>query len=254
MALYTINMSPHFFKYCGVHTHEWHELILNLEGEGIMTIGNKQFPFFPGSVHIVPQNTPHIKESKDKFRDIYFLTDTLFPIQPTQLNAEAIITFSDDTDRTLEKLMQMMLYRYLQGNKNDTVLESMYELALKIVEESCIKVQKDPVVEKIIQKLTSCFNDPDISVSEILHTMGYSKDHLRRKFVCEVGVTPSEYLTSLRISQAKKMLKRQRELGIPISEIGALCGYYDARYFSRIFKKETGLSPQEYAKKHFGQY
>lgn len=251
MSLYTVNTSPYFYKYYGVHTHDCYELILNLEGEGIMTIGDRQFPFFPGSVHIVPKNTPHIKESKDKFKDIYFLTDIL-SLTPMAIDESAPIAFCDDAEGTLEKLLRMMLYRYLQGNKNDTVLEAMYELALKIVEDSSIKEQSDPAVEAVVQKLSLSFNDPELSVSEVLDTMGYSKDHIRRKFITERGVSPVEFLTSLRITHAKKLLRKQKELCLQISEVGALCGYYDPRYFARIFKRETGLTPLEYAKKHSG--
>ncbi len=249
MSLYTINTSSYIYKYYGVHTHECYEIILNLEGEGTMTIGDNQFPFFPGSVHVVPKNTPHIKESKNKFRDIYFLTDTL-SLTPITMGDTPIV-FCDDAEGTLEKLMQMMLYRYLQGNKNDTVLEAMYELALKIIEDSSIKEQSDPVVEAVVQKLSLSFNDPELSVSEALDNMGYSKDHIRRKFMAERGVSPVEFLTSLRITHAKKLLRKQKELCMQISEVGALCGYYDPRYFSRIFKRETGLTPLEYSKKHY---
>ena len=247
MALYEINTSPKFFKYCGSHTHKCYELILNLEGNGIMTIGSEEYNFFPGSVHIVPKNTPHIKYTEDKFRDIYFLTDTLpYSIQ----SDDTPVAFSDDANKTLETLMHMMLYRYLEGNKNDMVLESMYELAMSIVAESSSRSHRDPLVEQLLQRLTRSFNDPELSVSKLLDSMGYSKDHLRRIFIASVGVSPSEYLTSIRINHAKKLLINQKETRLTISEISALCGYYDSRYFSRIFKKRTGLTPLEYAQKH----
>jgi len=146
--------------------------------------------------------------------------------------------------------MRMMLFRYLQGNKKDSVLEAMYELALKIIEDSLIKKQSTPTVEAVVQDLTLSFNEPELSVSNILEKTGYSKDHIRRKFIDERGVSPVEYLTSLRVAHAKKLLRKQKELNLPISEIGTLCGYYDPRYFARIFKKETGLTPSEYIKKH----
>ena len=249
MSLYMINCSPFFLKYYGTHTHDCFELILNLEGEGIMTIGDQQFPFYPGSVHIVPKNTPHIKDSCDQFKDIYFLTDTL-SMATHSIDESRPIVFSDDADKTLEKLMHMMLYRYLQGNKNDSVLESMYELAISIIEEAAVKADVCPVVDKIIRQLTLSFNDPLLSMENVLNATGYNKDHIRRIFIKETGMTPKGYLTTLRITQAKKLLKRQKETHTPINDIGALCGYYDPQYFSRIFKREVGLTPMEYAKKH----
>ena len=247
MSLYEINTSPKFFKYYGSHTHKYYELILNLEGNGIMTIGSEEYNFFPGSVHIVPKNTPHIKYTEDKFRDIYLLTDTL----PYSIQSDnPPVAFLDDANKTLETLMYMMLYRYLAGNKNDIVLESMYELAMSIVAEAASRSHRDPLVEQLLHRLTHSFNDPELSVSSVLDSMGYSKDHLRRIFISNVGVSPSEYLTSVRINHAKKLLINQKETHLPVSEISALCGYYDSRYFSRIFKKTTGLTPLEYARNH----
>lgn len=52
-----------------------------------------------------------------------------------------------------------------------------------------------------------------------------------------------ELITDLRMELAQKLLA-QKEL--PVKEIAGRCGYSDQFYFSRIFKKQTGLSPKEY--------
>ena len=93
------------------------------------------------------------------------------------------------------------------------------------------------------------FNDPELSLSSILVSSGYNKDHIRRRFISAYGVTPVEYLTKLRIDNAKSILKKRKELNLSIAEIGVMCGYYDAYYFSRVFKKCVGVSPNEYLQK-----
>ncbi|MBQ7336110.1 MAG: helix-turn-helix domain-containing protein [Clostridia bacterium] len=249
MSLYMVNTSPYFYMQYGLHTHECYELILNLEGEGIAMIGNSDYPFCPGSVHIIPPNTPHSKTSKNQFLDIYFHTDTL-PLLPPSINKNEPIVFQDDNEKTLETLMKMMLNRYLHSNKHDPVLESMYELAMQIIRENCIKRHKDPDVESLIQQLAHTFQDPEISISDLLAGTGFQKDHIRRKFIAETGMTPNQYLTSLRITHAKQYLKKRKEMNLSITDIGALCGYYDPHYFARIFKQETGITPSKYAAEH----
>ena len=244
MALCFINSSPRAFTYCGTHTHDYHEVILNLEGEGDIMIGSEVYPFSAGSVHIVPKNVQHIKSSPKKFRDIYFHTDTL----PISADPSLPIAFHDDGEKTFEKLMKMMLYRYMQGNKNDSVLQAMYELAMKIIEDSSLKGRRDPVVEALIHKLTHSFNDPEFSLSAALESTGYSKDHIRRRFSEATGMTPSEYLTDIRVTHAKKFLQKQKELKLSISDVGTMCGYYDTHYFARVFKQRTGMTPSQYAK------
>ena len=249
MALQLIGSSPQAFTYFGAHQHTYFEIILNLEGDGIITIGTQDFPFHAGSVHVIPPNTPHTKYANNCFRDIYLLTDKLFFTPITGSKHQPII-LEDDNGKPFEQLMKMMLDRYLRKNKNDPVLQTMHELLMKIIEEAYVSDHQDPVISSVIQTLTASFNDPELSVSEVLSCMGYNKDHLRRKFVAAIGVTPNEYLTAIRINHAKKLLQEQRRIGMSIAEVGALCGYCDTCYFSRIFKQKTGYSPTEYLKKN----
>ena len=60
-----------------------------------------------------------------------------------------------------------------------------------------------------------------------------------------MGVPPCKYLTSIRINKAKELLE---STDCPVSEIGSIIGYENPLYFSRIFKKQTGLSPAAYRK------
>ena len=157
------------------------------------------------------------------------------------------LTFSDSEEKIIESLMNMMLLRYLRQKKPDSLLYAMCDLVMQLSKERCDAQKLDPVVEKIIQRLTLSFNDPELLVADVLEESGYAKDYIRRRFIAETGVTPAAYLTSIRISNAKKLLRLQEQMEITVGEIAAMCGYYDAGYFSRVFKKETGQSPAEYA-------
>ena len=64
-----------------------------------------------------------------------------------------------------------------------------------------------------------------------------------RSFRAYMGVTPMQYITSLRITRAKELL---RSTSYSIQEISTMVGYENPLYFSRIFKKQTGSSPKEY--------
>jgi len=58
-------------------------------------------------------------------------------------------------------------------------------------------------------------------------------------------MNPSKYITEYRIRRAKDLLEYG---GIPVAEIAECVGYVDCFYFSRVFKKCTGLSPSAYRK------
>lgn len=243
MSLQSVGISPHALLYSKAHKHPYYEIVLNLEGEGITDIGGERSAFFPGSVHIVPPHVPHTKEPETTFRDIYFHTDTLpFPLH-------GVASFQDDSTESLRQLMQLMLLRYLQDKPDDRVLEQMYELALSLIAEAHRAEPTDPVIGQILRQLALSFNDPELALGDLLAESGYHKDHIRRKFIAAVGMAPGEYLTYLRTEHAKKLLCDRRENGLSIADIGAMCGYYDAGYFARVFKESTGLSPREFLKK-----
>lgn len=60
-----------------------------------------------------------------------------------------------------------------------------------------------------------------------------------------IGQTPNNYLIQHRIMKSCEML---RETNMPISEIAIACGFQTASYFSYVFRKETGLVPQNFRK------
>ncbi len=70
--------------------------------------------------------------------------------------------------------------------------------------------------------------------------------YLSFMFHKETGVTFSEYLQNCRLEEAKKLL---RETGKKVREISEDAGYNDYRHFCRLFKKTTGMTPQDYRKR-----
>ena len=132
-------------------------------------------------------------------------------------------------------------------NKTATII-SLYDAALQLLASLLTKKKLDPAVESIQSKLIQGFANPELNLSDILSESGYSKDHIRRKFREELGMTPGDYLKTLRIEYAKKLLSQKEFLHLSISDISSMCGYYDEHYFSKVFRSETGLSPREHMK------
>lgn len=77
----------------------------------------------------------------------------------------------------------------------------------------------------------------------VLERGGLSADHQARLFKQAFGVTPGQYVASLRSDRMKTLLL---DRSLTIAEAGALGGFQDPVYFSRFFKKAVGMTPTEY--------
>lgn len=87
----------------------------------------------------------------------------------------------------------------------------------------------------------------DINLNLIANNMNYSSSYLTKIFYKQFNCSPSKYLISLRMQKAQQILLHNPELSV--KQIGESVGYHDQGYFSRIFKKQVGVSPLEYREK-----
>ena len=83
----------------------------------------------------------------------------------------------------------------------------------------------------------------DLSLSQLAEYAYTNASTLSSEFNTEMGMSLSEYVTSLRIQKAQELLLRT---DMTVSEIAEASGFSGAKYFREIFKKQTGMSPQQY--------
>jgi two-component system response regulator YesN len=98
------------------------------------------------------------------------------------------------------------------------------------------------LVRALVALVHTAYAD-DISIQAFAAEHNVSLAYFSRLFKIEVGVTFSDYLTRVRIEKAKELLARQ---DLRLSDISALVGYDDPKYFSQIFRKAAGESPLAY--------
>jgi signal transduction histidine kinase/AraC-like DNA-binding protein/ABC-type sugar transport system substrate-binding protein len=85
--------------------------------------------------------------------------------------------------------------------------------------------------------------EQDLSRSVIAKTIGVTESYLTSLFRQEVGITPWEFLTRMRISMARDLLRATSK---SVTEVAIMVGYNDSAYFSRVFHKQTGVTPKQY--------
>jgi AraC-like DNA-binding protein len=83
-----------------------------------------------------------------------------------------------------------------------------------------------------------------LALSDLCALTGLSKYHLLHIFTLQKGISPYNYLITVRINNAKKLL----EQGIPLIEAAMRTGFSDQSHFTNYFKKYIGLTPKQYAR------
>ncbi|MFG6331089.1 MAG: AraC family transcriptional regulator [Lachnospiraceae bacterium] len=108
--------------------------------------------------------------------------------------------------------------------------------------------RKDVYLDTEMELAMQFFNDnynTQFSVEEYAAARGMSVSWFIRSFKQYTHATPMQYLVERRMANAQMLLETT---GYNITEIGNLVGYDNPLYFSRVFKKQKGVSPSEYRK------
>lgn len=101
------------------------------------------------------------------------------------------------------------------------------------------------LVDKIKSSIETSYSDSTLSIENIASSMHLDTSYIRRVFKKETGIKLSDYLTIIRMENARKLLIEKK---ITISEVAFSTGYNDASYFSKTFKKYYGYSPSSLQK------
>lgn len=124
--------------------------------------------------------------------------------------------------------------------------ELLTEACRMILENNTdVKAQQVSVAENAMNYMEAHFHDPDLNMSMLADYLQISSVTLAVEFKNETGISPSDYLASLRMEHAKKLLRETNRL---IREISLAVGYEDDHVFMRRFKKYTGKTPSQYRK------
>lgn len=102
--------------------------------------------------------------------------------------------------------------------------------------------RQDLQAEAFCALLEECFGQ-SMSVADYAVHLGLSAPHLTR--ICRVilGASPNQLVRQRRILEAKRLLQYTT---LPLAEVAHRCGFHDAAYFSRTFKRFEGIPPNEY--------
>lgn len=113
----------------------------------------------------------------------------------------------------------------------------------EIFNESMARNSPEQIAATLRDYLVKNYN-VDTNLNLIACNMHYSPSYLTKIFQQQYQVSPLKFITQMRLAQAKHYLAHNPE--ISVKQIGEMVGYQDQGYFSRLFKKNTGMSPLDW--------
>lgn len=210
-------------------------------GSGVLLFDGGSLPFKKGETAAVPPMTPYAVTGDKGARTIHLRLDgSLLPIrEPT--------VFPGEGSPHLQNAFEAALYHFRSEDPRRTVLLAAYGRLISCYLAACRKPSRTlSTVEIIEREISGRFTDPGFELDGFLRTLPFNYDYLRKLFQKETGVTPLQYLNSLRLQLAADALLSARAAGASMADIARTCGFREPLYFSRMFKKAYGVAPSYY--------
>jgi AraC-like DNA-binding protein len=143
-------------------------------------------------------------------------------------------------DRIIRELQLCGLYCQETASSHAQAL--IYLLARGMKEKAGPKSAAGPEIQQLVEWIHR-HPEESLPITDYARRASMSVSNFIRRFKAHTGLPPQQYITRFRMSHAKELLASSQ---LPITDIARIVGYDNPLYFSRMFKKETGVSPRAY--------
>lgn len=224
------------------HTHENWELVYCTEGDGTFRFEDgSTLCYRKGQAVAIPPGKVHSNISSVGFTNIHLrMEEPTFPQKTPFLVA-------DDAEGHMGEAFFQARFFYLEDSPaGQRILTALGEL----ISSYMVAFQDNPSfagpVEELRTMIIQNFENPSFELNEAIQRQPFNTNYLRKQFQDAVGLTPLRYMTNLRMRKARYMLLSPSPEEHAVSRVAESCGYRDALYFSRVFKKHFGCSPTDF--------
>lgn len=233
-------------------TYPGHEFILCLSGRGWVQVAGRRHVAGPGDLIWVNCHHPHQYGSlRSDPWELYWIRVEGRPLDRLGqlLDARARPVFSGfGIERVIPAFER--IFKGLEGGRpsdaadvNAAVADLVSTAFESRLGDACeLRPELPQPVQRALERMRLYFHEP-IRVAELADLAGMSESHFSRQFKASVGTSPIDWLRRERINQAKRRLAESDDA---VKEIARQAGYTDQFFFSKDFKRMTGLTPSQF--------
>lgn len=220
-----------------------------ISGTGYFEIMGKKYTLHGGESFLIPPYTTvhYYPDAADRWLYAWIdfsgsgAADFFTDLNWTATNPICHIPLGDALFPLFQRLKELQVY-----TKHRNEASGILSTILGIYADAMIASPKASVTEyrlkEALQMIHTNYFSTTFSMNMLCDTLNISSPTLYRLFMNHTGMSPHSYIQYYRIEQAKKML----EAGATVKATASSCGYENALYFSRAFKKMVGCSPTQY--------
>lgn len=218
----------------------YHRIILVKKGKGKFWLDELPVAFDVGSIVFCFQNETFFVEDSDACEYMYIDFDGA---RAEMLFKRFHINNKNRCFPGFESLLPLWSESLLRASKENVDLASESVLLYTFSRLTPITPRQNDLLFEIVKITEERFMDPALTVSEVARLLSYNAKYISHYFKLKMQISYSEYVRNLRIKYAVSLFDN----GIDsVKNVAILSGFTDPLYFSKTFKKATGVSPKMY--------
>ena len=223
------------------HSHYAWEVLYFTQGEGVTYIGSQPYKFKAGDIICQPPRINHYRVSEKGYQLICLVLE--------QMDDFALETpfFHDNYNKDYLLILKQIMTCYQLKEYNWDNITGAYLNVLKEYMLSWGHRKKSTYVAICEKEIIDNLSNINFSLRATIDALPISSTYLMKQFKKETGYTPNQYLTTKRVEYARSILIDLIYNGLRIKDVAQMTGFHNQCYFSRVFKKVTGLTPESVA-------
>jgi AraC-like DNA-binding protein len=248
-----------------MHYHFRPEIFVQMNGATRFRFPLEEFLLSPGEIAIVPTGLPHAEqamagEDGAPFRNLVvgFCSSSVSMHLAVDSGSGSPVIESirfhstPDRRRMIEQAEYIVLLHHSGAAHAGIAVRGLGLGLLAVLADLAHAETPDahhesPRIFRIKWLVRDQLCNPELNVAFLAQRLECASDYLSHVFHKETGETLIHYIHRQRMTGAIDVLGKHPEL--TISEIAWACGFVDAGYFTRVFRKHTGLTPLEYRRR-----
>ena len=247
---------------CSDHWHRSMEIWYTFSSQGIVEINGHSIEAEAGDIFVINSGEVHAERihlDKEHQMFIVLLREEFLSNEIPNYDNVHFSVVQEEAQRYLRPILQEMLEAYIEKDldpyydlrEKSLVSRLLYTLMSRFSTNSKTEITHSiaaahpwlvPVMEYTRKNYMAIKSE-----SEVCQKFAVSKEHFSRTFKKKLGITYNEFLNSIRLSCALKMLMLSNG---KITDISEQVGFADVRTFITTFKKHYGMTPLQYKKKN----